>query len=105
MNPQGDSFRNRVVGQLERPPGLRSRSMFGGFNLYSGDRFFGLVCERHLCFRTGDDTGAACTAARTSFPSPNPKQSLKNCFEVPADILEDHGSLVTWVEATSKHSI
>ena len=82
----------------------RSRRMFGGFGLYSGGQFFGLIYQRRLYFRTGDDTRAAYTAAGMGFFQPNPKQSLKNYYEVPADILEDHDALIRWAEAAIKHS-
>ena len=104
MNPQSDSFRDLVVEQLERLPDFRSRSMFGGFGLYSGGQFFGLIYQRRLYFRTGDDTRAAYTAAGMGFFQPNPKQSLKNYYEVPADILEDYDALIRWAEAGIKHS-
>ena len=104
MNPQNDSFRDFVVEQIEGLPGFRSRSMFGGFGLYSGDQFFGLIYQRRLYFRTGDDTRAAYTAAGMGFFQPNPKQSLKNYYEVPADILEDHEALFRWAEAAIRYS-
>ncbi len=103
MNPKNDSFRELVVEQLERLPDFRSRSMFGGFGLYSGAHFFGLIYQRRLYFRTGDDTRAAYTAAGMGFFQPNAKQSLKNYYEVPADILEDHVALIRWAKAAIKH--
>ena len=105
MSPQNDSLREFVVEQLERLPDFRSRSMFGGFGLYSGGQFFGLIYQRRLYFRTGDDTRPAYTAAGMGFFQPNPKQSLKNYYEVPADILEDHDALIRWAVVAIKHSI
>jgi len=104
MNPQFDFFRNGVVEQLQRLPGFRSRSMFGGCGLYSRDRFFGLIYKRRLYFRTGDETRAAYTTAGMSFFRPNPKQSLKNYYEVPTGILQDHDALVRWAKAAIKRS-
>ena len=70
MNPQNDSFHDFVVEQLERLPDFRSRSMFGGFGLYSGGHFFGLIYQRRLYFRTGDETRAAYTTAGMGFSNP-----------------------------------
>ena len=104
MNPKNDSFCDFVVEQLERLPDFHFRRMFGGFGLYSGRQFFGIIYQRRLYFLTGDDTRPAYTAAGMGFFQPNPKQSLKNYYEVPADILEDHGALIKWAEAAITHS-
>ena len=70
MNPQSDSFRDLVVGQLKPLPDFRCRRMFGGSDLYSRGQFFGLICERRLYFRTGNDTRAEYIAAGASFFRP-----------------------------------
>lgn len=78
--------------------------MFGGYGLYSGERFFGIIYHSRLYFRTGDDTRAAYTAAGMGFFKPNEKQSLKNYYEVPANILDNHDDLTKWAEAAIGHS-
>jgi len=99
MNPGDESFHEWINEQLERLPDFRSRRMFGGSGLYSGGRFFGLVYQSRLYFRTSDDTRAAYTAAGMEHFQPNPKQSLKNYYEVPANVLEDHDALTRWAMA------
>ena len=82
--------------QLEPIPALRCRSMFGGFGLYAGDQFFGIIYEHRLYFRTTEETRRDYIDASMTIFRPNDKQSLKNYYEVPPDVLEDKEDFVTW---------
>lgn len=82
--------------QLHRIPALRCRRLFGSFGLYAGDRFFGIVHDQKLYFRTTDQTRADYTEAGMSIFRPNKKQSLKNYYQVPPTVLKDKKKLVTW---------
>jgi len=53
-----DSFKEFVPDQLGALPELRARAMFGAHGLYAGDRFFGILDEGRLFFKT-DAAGAA----------------------------------------------
>lgn len=104
MSPHVDSFRDRLVAQLELLPDFRCKNMFGGSGLYSRGRFFGLLYKGRIYFRTGDDTRPAYIGAGMGFFRPNPRQSLKNYYEVPPAVVADRGVLLKWAQKAINHS-
>jgi len=50
------SFRDFVLEQLAALDGLRCTRMFGGYGLYGSERFFGIVHNGRLYFKTNPDT-------------------------------------------------
>jgi DNA transformation protein len=91
-----DSFKELVVEQLRDLRGLRCRRMFGGYGLYDGAAFFGIVAGDRLYFKT-DAASVAPYEERGMEPfRPNPRQTLKHYFEVPPDVIEDPHQLATW---------
>jgi len=79
--------------------------MFGGFGLYHRDVFFGILHKGRLYFKTSDQTRSAYEKYGMKPFRPSDKQTLKNYYEVPPDILEDGEALVLWAEqATGGHS-
>ncbi len=54
-----DSFKAFVLDQLSELPELRARAMFGGYGLYSGERFFGILFEGRVYFKVDEATRAA----------------------------------------------
>jgi DNA transformation protein len=91
-----DSFRDFVLEQLAALDGLRCKRMFGGFGLYSGEQFFGIVFDGRLYFKTNPDTLAEYQQYQAAIFAPSEKQVLQNYREVPVDILEDSESLLHW---------
>ena len=51
-----ESFKNFVLDQLREIPDVQCRPMFGGYGLYSDARFFGIIHEGKLYFKTDSDT-------------------------------------------------
>ena len=90
------SFLEFVVDQLHELPDVESRRMFGGFGLYAGGSFFGIVYDDRLYFKT-DETSATNYVVRgmRSF-QPNERQTLRNYYEVPPDIVDDRDELAEW---------
>lgn len=72
--------------------------MFGGFGLYLGGTFFGIVYQGQLFFKTDATTRREYTARGMTPFRPNPRQTLKSYYEVPADILEDTSLLAAWAK-------
>ncbi len=89
-------FVDFVLDQLDAVDGVRARRMFGGHGLYAGETFFGIVWRDRLFFRTDDQTRADFRRAGMKPFRPNPRQTLKRYYEVPADVLEDRARLVAW---------
>ena len=87
-----------LLEQLAGVRRLRSRRMFSGVGLYSGELFFGLVHDDTLFFKTDGSNSADYTARRMPrfMPFPDRPGAVMAYYEVPADIVEDHESLTAW---------
>jgi DNA transformation protein len=87
-----------ILEQLAGLGNLRSRRMFSGVGLYSGDLFFALIHDDTLFFKS-DSTNSAEYIARKMprfMPFPDRPAAVMAYFQVPADIIEDAESLVAW---------
>jgi DNA transformation protein len=87
-----------ILEQLDGLGDLRSRRMFSGVGLYSGELFFGLIHDDTLFFKT-DSTNSAGYVARNMprfMPFPDRPTAVMAYYQVPADIIEDAESLVDW---------
>ena len=101
MALKNDSFKDFVLDQLDGLRGVTCRSMFGGYGLYRGEVFFGIIHKGRLYFKT-DETSRAAYRERGMKPfRPNAKQTLKTYYEVPIDMMEDAEQLVNWAERSS----
>lgn len=96
--PRPDSFKDFVLDQLAEMRGLLAKPMFGGYGLYRGDRFFGIVHKGRLYFKTDEAGRSVYREKRMSPFRPNAKQTLTSYYEVPVDILEDREQLIDWAE-------
>jgi DNA transformation protein len=98
---RNDPFRDAVLQRLAALPALRCRAMFGGYGLYTGERFFGIVYRGRLYFRTTEETREE-YALRGSRPfRPSARQTLRAYYEVPACVQEDPAELVAWARAAA----
>ncbi len=97
-----DSFRDFVLEQLAALPGLSCRRMFGGYGLYSGEAFFGILFDGRLYFKTHPATLAEYLEHHAAVFAPSEKQVLKNYREVPVDILEDSERLLIWARKAAQ---
>lgn len=96
MTRKHDGFKDFVLDQLSDLRSLSCRAMFGGYGLAHRGKFFGIIHKDRLYFKT-DDTTRATYVTRNMKPfRPNPKQTLKNYYEVPVDVMEDGEQLTTW---------
>jgi DNA transformation protein and related proteins len=85
-----------VLDQLADIGEVRAKRMFGGIGLYAGERFFGLMDDGVLYFKTDDATRARYTRRRmTPFIAPG-EQPSKTYYRVPTSVLEDAAELVAW---------
>ncbi len=91
-----DGFRQFVEDQLAQMRGLSCKSMFGGYGLYAGGTFFGIIYRGQLYFKTDATTRLAYVTRGMKPFRPSAKQTLKTYYEVPAEILEQSETLVTW---------
>ncbi len=93
-------FRDFVLDQLARVPQLRSRRMFGGIGLYSGELFFGIVAADELFFKVDDGNRAAYEAAGSEpFRPVLDRPVSMSYWRVPLEVLEDPAELQLWARA------
>lgn len=97
-----DSFRDFVLEQLAALDGLRCQRMFGGFGLYSGGVFFGIVFDGRLYFKTHPETLQDYLDHHADVLSPSEKQTLKHYREVPVEILENSERLAHWARGAAR---
>ena len=93
-----ESFKEFILDQLGAVPDLRARAMFGAHGLYSGGRFFGILDEGRLFFKT-DASSQAHYTARGMGPftyESKGKVLTMSYHEVPPDVLENAPELVDW---------
>jgi len=95
-----DSFKDFVLDQLGALPELRAKAMFGGYGLYQGDRFFGILMEGRLYFKTDEQTRAEYVERGMGpFIYEKARQTMTiHYFEVPPDVLENREDLVAWAK-------
>jgi DNA transformation protein len=87
-----------ILEQLGGLKSLRSRRMFSGVGLYSGELFFALIHDDTLFFKS-DSSNAADYVARKMprfKPFPDRPAAVMPYYQVPADIIEDAESLLAW---------
>lgn len=93
-----DSFVEYVVDQLQRLGSVEAKAMFGAHGLYCGGVFFAIIADGRLYFKT-DAASRPDYEGRGMAPfRPNPRQTLKNYYEVPVEVLEDDEELAAWAE-------
>jgi len=95
------SFKDFVLDQLGALPDVRARAMFGAHGLYQGEKFFAILDEGRLFFRT-DAASAADYLARGMEPftyaQPGGRVVTFQYHEVPPDVLENAPELVAWAQ-------
>lgn len=95
-----DSFNEFVLDQLSALPDLRAKAMFGAHGLYCGDRFFGILDDGRLFFKT-DARSQADYTARGMEPftyEMKGKMMTMAYHEVPPDVLEQPRELTAWAQ-------
>lgn len=87
------AFLEFVLDQLGDVEGVDARSMFGGYGLYAGPVFFGVVYDDRLYLKTDETTRAWYEERGMGTFRPNERQNVRSYYEVPADTIEDAGAL------------
>ncbi|MDP9238003.1 MAG: TfoX/Sxy family protein [Chloroflexota bacterium] len=94
-----EEAKDNVVRGLAPLP-VSVRTMFGGYGLFLEDRFFGVISDGRVYFRTdatsrADYLGRGMTAFQPRNRRRGPKTVDRN-FEVPDDVLADANLLRDW---------
>ncbi|ALA60502.1 TfoX/Sxy family protein [Nitrospira moscoviensis] len=89
MTKRESGFKDFVLDQLADLSGLTCRAMFGGYGLYQGKVFFGIIHKGQLYFKVTADTLPTYQSQGMKPFKPNATQTLKSFYEVPVDVIED----------------
>lgn len=98
MRDTGGEFKDFILDQLTELNGIRCKAMFGGHGLYQDEFFFGIIHKSRVYFKVNDETRKEYEKSGMKYFQPSLKQSLKNYYEVPADVIEDANQLLAWAE-------
>ena len=99
MASRDESFKDFVLDQLQDLDGVDARRMFGGHGLYRDETFFGILHKGKLYFKVDESTIGEYRKRKMKPFRPNAKQTLKNYYQVPVEIIEDGDRLGAWAEA------
>ena len=79
---------------------VRARAMFGGYGLYSGETFFGLVADDAVYFKVDEITqGDYERAGSQPFAyKAGSKDVTMAYWQVPADVLDDPELIADWAD-------
>lgn len=102
MPRRHDGFKDFVLDQLRDLRGVTCRAMFGGYGLYQGGAFFGIIHQGRLYFKVSPETVHRYQDYGMKPFRPNAKQTLKSFYEVPVEVLEDAEQLTGWAEQSAK---
>lgn len=91
-----DSFRDFVLDQLASLGDVSCRAMFGGYGLYLGADFFGILHDGRIYFKTDEATRTEYRERGMGPFAPGGNQVLKSYYEVPGEIVEDDEQLAEW---------
>ena len=93
-----DSFKAFVLDQLSALPEVRAKAMFGGHGLYCEDKFFGILDEGRVFFKTNDATrGEYTMRGMEPFTYTMKGKTMSMAYhEVPPDVLEQPHELILW---------
>lgn len=75
------------------------KPMFGGFGLYQGPVFFGIIADEVLYFKADDTNRAKYEAAGSkpfSYTTKNGKEVVMTYWQVPADIMDNKSAAAEW---------
>jgi DNA transformation protein and related proteins len=89
-------------------PGIKSRSMFGGWGFYKDGVFFALISEGKLYFKVGEGNIKDYQDAGSKpfvYEMKNGKHTTMSYWEVPEGILENKLKLNIWIEKAVQEKI
>ena len=97
-----DAFVEFVCDQLDEFDIVTYKPMFGGYALYSGVLFFGIVYNGRLYFKTDTTTQLQYEEWEMEPFQSNAAQSLGSYFEVPPDALDNAQMLCTLAQEAAE---
>ena len=97
-----NEFLNHVLEMLAPLGAVRARRMFGGYGLYCGDLFFGIIANDTLYLKTDDSNRADFTRAGSE-PfrySRLSERTTLNFHRAPEEALESPQLMLPWAKSS-----
>jgi DNA transformation protein len=97
--PMRPEFRDYLLELFERFGPIRIKAMFGGFGLYSGEIFFGLIADERVYLKVDDTTRADFEAegkTHFTFKLKSGDIGAMSYFEIPDRLYDDPDELAVW---------
>jgi DNA transformation protein len=93
-----DSFKEFILDQLSALPDVRAKAMFGAHGIYCGEKFFGILDEGRLFFKTDAVTEKEfIERGMEPFTYEMKGKVMTMAYhEVPPEVLEQPHELVLW---------
>lgn len=91
-----EEYKNYILDQMRLVEGISVRRMFGSFGFYADGKFFAILSEDRLYFKTNKKTKNKYEEYGSKPFQPSLKQKLRNYYEVPSEIVEDPSELSAW---------
>jgi DNA transformation protein len=92
-----DGFRSYALDQLSSVQELRAKPMFGGYGLYAGEAFFGILAADVLYFKVDDSNRSDYENANAPAFKPFVDRPMSmSYFAVPVSVLEASQTLAVW---------
>ncbi|MBS3903544.1 MAG: TfoX/Sxy family protein [Anaplasmataceae bacterium] len=84
------------MDQLEGLSDIKAKAMFGGYGLYQGENFFGIIDGEKLYFKI-NETNRFEYGERDMAPfTTSDGKILKNYYQVPEEVVENKDELKIW---------
>ena len=93
--PKPHPFLDFLLDQLADLPEVRAQRMFGGFGIYSAERFFAVVDDDVAYFKVDDENRGEYVKARMKPFQPGTEKPMQY-YAVPAKVIEDAEELCRW---------
>lgn len=95
---QDDTFVEFICDQLAALAAVTHKTMFGGYGLYCGGVFFGIVYRDRVYFKTNEESCKKYQGWGMDPFQPSAKQTLKSYYEVPPNFIDDPEELTQLAE-------
>ena len=91
-----DTFKDFILDQLSGLGSIAPHPMFGSWGIYREGAFFAIISRGRLYFRTDAGTRGSYHERGMKPFKPNAKQTLRNYYEVPPEVIEEADEIVAW---------
>ena len=81
--------------------------MFGGWGIYKDGVIFAIIDDGQLYFKVGENNKADYEKEGSKpfeYPMPSGKKISLSYWELPADVMDDHERLLSWIEKSLEAS-